>query len=361
MPWPGVGTADWVDEEETPETVVRTLDAESPSWDRRVDCLREQSKIRSTAGVATTLGSDTDITGAAELEVTTFVTIESEAVGSGAADTGAEADAPAESGVDVEAPAELGAEMGTPAESGVEAEAPAELETELAIAAESSVEIEDVIEVAVSTKGAAESDVDTALTTGSVTGATAATELGGDGTAVVDEAEATALAESGVMTEAATTPDTEAGTAAETGVQTTNSAESAAGTVDTATDRDDTSTAEPTGIEIETWTGKADPGAVAAELEVAEPVVSSQDDEQLTTAGSNVGAAETTVVVTAVLEVDATGPEVAVVTLESNEPETGTPPSGGVEVNATSVKGQILRLQLSYLLQSPGRRHHWWD
>ncbi|GMF34072.1 unnamed protein product [Phytophthora fragariaefolia] len=118
-----------------------------------------------------------------------------------------------------------------------------------------------------------------------------------------------ATAESGVITEAATTPDTEAGSAAELGVQTTNSVEVAAGTVDTVTDRD--------GIEIETWTGKADPGAVVAELEVAEPV---------------------TTVVTAVLEVAATGPEVAVVTPDSNELETGTPPSGEVEVNAASVK-----------------------
>ncbi|GMF45638.1 unnamed protein product [Phytophthora fragariaefolia] len=253
------------------------------------------------------------------------------------AESGAVTETPAEFGIDVEAPAELGAEVGTPAESGVEEEAPVELESESAIATVSSVEIEDVAGVAVSTKGAAESDVNTALAAGSGTGTTVATELGGDETAVVEEAEAAALVESGVMTEATTTPDTEVGTAAEIGVQATNSAELAAGTVDTATDQDDTSTAEPTGIEIETGTGKADPGAVAAEFEVAEPVVSSHDDEQPTTTGSKVGAAETTVF-TAVPEVAATGPEGAVVTLESNEPETGTP-SGEVEVNATSVNG----------------------
>ncbi|GMF36319.1 unnamed protein product [Phytophthora fragariaefolia] len=315
-----------------------TYTSRPPSCSRPEVGSDELTARRSTAGVATTLGSDTDVTGAAELEVTTFVTIDFEAVGAGTADTATEIRAPAEPGVEVEAPAELGAQMGAPAGFGVEAEAPAELETESAIAAPFSVEIEDVVEVAVSTKGAAESNVDTAPTTGSGTGATAATELGGDGTAVVDEAEATVLAESGVITEAATTPNTEAGTAAVLGEQTTNSAELAAESVDTATDRDDTSTAEPTGIQIAAWTGKADPGAVASELEVAEPVVSSHDDEQLTTAGSNVGAAETTVV-TAVLKVAATGPEVAVVTLESNELETGSPPSEEVEVNAASVKG----------------------
>ncbi|GMF59204.1 unnamed protein product [Phytophthora fragariaefolia] len=115
-------------------------------------------------------------------------------------------------------------------------------------------------------------------------------------------------------------------------------AELAAGVVDTATDRDATSTAEPAGVETEARTGDADPGAVAAEFEIAEPAVNSHGDEPPTTAGSKVGAAETTVV-TAVLEIAATGPEVAVVMLESSGPGTEASPSVDAEAKAASVKG----------------------
>ncbi|GMG18453.1 unnamed protein product [Phytophthora fragariaefolia] len=110
-----------------------------------------------------------------------------------------------------------------------------------------------------------------------------------------------ATVESEVMTEVATTLGTEAETPAEIDVLVMSPAELAAGVVDTATDRDATSTAEPAGVETEAWTGEADPGAVAAEFEIAEPAVNSHGDEPPTTAGSKVGAAETTVV-TAVLK-----------------------------------------------------------
>ncbi|GMG18357.1 unnamed protein product [Phytophthora fragariaefolia] len=147
-----------------------------------------------------------------------------------------------------------------------------------------------------------------------------------------------ATVESEVMTEVATTLDTEAETPAEIDVLVMSPGELAAGVVDIATDRDPTSTAEPAGVEIEAWTGEADLGAVAAEIEIAEPVVNSHGDEPPTTAGSKVGAAETTVV-TAVLEIAATGPEVAVVVLESSEPGTEASSSREAEAKAASVKG----------------------
>ncbi|GMG17536.1 unnamed protein product [Phytophthora fragariaefolia] len=253
------------------------------------------------------------------------------------AESAVDGEAPAESDVVAETPAELGVDTKVPAELGVDAGTPTELETKPAISAESSAEVEDVAGVAVSSKSTGEPDVAMTLSAGSGIGATVATELDGEWVVVMEEAEVATPVESEVMPEAATTLGTEAGTPAEIGVVAMNPAKLAAGVVDTATDRDATFIAEPAGIETEVWTGEADSGAVAAEFEIAGPVVNSHGDEPPTTAGSKVGAAETTVV-TAVLEVVATGPEVAVVMLESSEPGTETSPSGEAEAKASSVK-----------------------